>query len=106
MLDNINYRYALTNQIEQLKQATISKLCLSVNGGMFDITPELIAFVSVLAKNSNSAILLDRNSLPVQIDNVEAFLDEAMRRYINITSAYYAEYNNIKKKRNISALNE
>ena len=107
MLDNINYRFALTNQLEQLKQSAAESLSLAYSGGLFDVSHELIAFVSTLKTlQPENAIILDRNRNPIVISDVNDFCQQLLEIYTSVVSKLNDDISLVKKKRTITALNE
>lgn len=101
-----NYKLSLQNQRENLKTKLTEQLVYAINGGLFDITQELISFVSVLSSKTETAVLLDKNKTPIQIESLSDFLDEILSRYISASNTYFSEYEKIKKVRSIKQLIE
>jgi len=102
-LKNSKYRLTLLNQFEQLRYKLKTKLHYSANGGTFSITPELIAFVDVMSKDSNEAIIIDNSDSPIFIDDLATFKSEICKIYNTVTKAIYEEFTELRKARNCAA---
>ena len=90
-----------------LKVKTQNLLSYSTNGGTFTVTQELIAFVNmaVIAKKE-SLILLDKNDIPIQIDNVTEFLEDISSLYFEVINEYYNDYQKLRSSRKIEKVLE
>lgn len=96
-----NYRTTLQQERESLQLKLNEQLIYGFNGGVFHITPELISFTNVLLRKTSTAVLLDHNDLPIEIEDLEEFVDEILSRYVEATNEYYEAYNKIKKARSV-----
>ena len=104
-LEFSKYRQTLNNQIELLKTKTNSLLNFSINGGTFLIRPELMFLVHRLIENGRTeSILLDKNDIPVKIDNLEDFLEDIDDRYFNVINEYSAEYEKLRQSRSVESI--
>lgn len=102
-----NFMVTLNNQKRLLKEKFEENLLYFYKGSQFTITKELITFVKLLEdKGIETAVLIDDNNLPVEVDNVIVFLDDILNSYFTASNDYLMEYNKIKKNRNISSLVE
>lgn len=100
-----NYMTTLSGQrkiaLEELQQ----HLIYYYNGASFTVSKELITFISTLNSLGNaSTVILDDNSIPVKIDNVQEFLDNILAIFYEAMNAYYIKYTAIKSKRKIEDL--
>lgn len=67
-------------------------------GGIFKIDQSFISYVKVmidLGKKSNT-VVLDINSNPIMIENLDNFLVEIIDRYVSALNRYHAEYQELK----------
>lgn len=104
-LEHCNYRQTLNNQLYSLKVKADNNLIISKAGGSFKIDPSLISFLSFLQSRShNEVVLLDQNSTPAKIDDIDEFLDEIIGRYFEVTNDYLEEYNTTRKARNVKKI--
>lgn len=104
-LEFANYRTTLNIQHNNMKSRVQTLLNYSVNGGTFSITHELISFVTTLInKDYSDVVLLDVYNNPIQIQDLENFLDELLSRYFEATNEYYADYTKLKQSRKIHKL--
>lgn len=101
-LEFANYRTALNLQHNNLKAKVETLLNYSINGGTFVISQELICFVELLIKkNYTSSVLLDVYKNPIQIEDLEEFLDEILSRYFEAVNEYHADYTKLKQSRKV-----
>lgn len=104
-LATANYRITLNNQKQNARLKLQKDLTYSVNGGIFNITPELISFVSALISNGkDEAILLDANKNPIEIENLQDFFDVLMEKYYQCMNDFLVEFKSIQKTRTAKAL--
>lgn len=90
-----------------LKVKTQNLLSYSVNGGTFQVTQELIAFVSMAVNaGKSSLILLDKNDIPIQIDDTAKFLDDTSSLYFEVINEYYNDYQKLRSSRKIEKVLE
>jgi hypothetical protein len=100
-----NYMVTLTNQrkiaLEEFKQNTI----YYYNGASFTASRELISFVKTLIElNHSSAPLLDDNGIPVDVKDLNVFLEELVQSHISALNKYFSVYNDLKTKRKVEDL--
>lgn len=90
-----------------LKVKTQNLLSYSTNGGTFTVTQELIAFVNIaVVAKKESLILLDKNDIPIQIDNVTEFLEDISSLYFEVINEYYNDYQKLRSSRKIEKVLE
>jgi len=106
-LEFSNYMVTINNQKRLLKERYYENLIYYFNGGQFTVTQNLISFCQVLVnRDQDSTILIDDNDLPVEIEDLEKFLDDILDVYWTSANEYYAEYEKLRKNRSISGLVE
>jgi predicted HTH transcriptional regulator len=104
-LEFANYRQTLNNQLQKIKVRAEGMLIFAKNGGSFTINRELICFLDYVDKQGmNDVALLDDNNLPVQIEDVKGFLSEITKRYFEVTSDYFKEYQEVRRARNVKTI--
>ena len=104
-LEFANYRTTLNVQHNALKAKVQTLLSYSINGGTFEISQELISFIKLLLdKEYTDAVLLDTYNNPIQIENLDDFLEEILSRYFEAVNEYHAEYQKIRKARKVHKL--
>ena len=100
-----NYMTALSNQRRVILEEFQQSLIYYFQGASFTIDSTLITFINALiARNTTSAVVLDDNSIPVEIPDLTAFLDEILSVYTSATNEYLVKYNQIKTKRRVGDL--
>ena len=94
----------IQNQIALLKFKVKNSLQISLAGGLFNITPELISHAQIYFNHYSdgrgtpvSAIFLDKNDNPIKIVCVEYFLNKMLEREAEVLNEYYVEYEKLKK---------
>jgi hypothetical protein len=101
-LDNIvnEIRLATDFQINKriLREKIQTDLHMTHNGGMFKITPELLAFVKTWPVDE--LYLEDVYENPIKIDR-QTFLVTAQQHYQTVMNTWHQEYEDLKKIRKI-----
>jgi hypothetical protein len=101
-LDNIvtEIRLATDFQINKriLREKIQTDLHMTHNGGMFKITPELLAFVKTWPVDE--LYLEDVYESPIKLDR-QTFLVTAQQHYQTVMNRWHQEYENLKKIRKI-----
>lgn len=87
--DRENARLALRERIQ-------AELVMTTNGGMFKITPELLAFVQTWP--IEDLYLEDVHGNPVQIDR-QVFLVQAQQHYHAVMNSWHNEYQELQQVR-------
>jgi hypothetical protein len=104
-LDFSNYMVTLNNQRRVIHEQFLETCVHYLNGGKFSITRDLITFCQTLRDNQqDSAILIDDNNSPVEVEDLQSFLDEILNIYFTTSYEYLDEYNKIKKNRKVEGL--
>lgn len=90
-----------------LKVKTQNLLSYSTNGGTFRVSQELIAFANMaLASGKTSLILLDKNDIPIQIDDTQTFVEEISSLYFEVINEYYNDYQKLRSSRKVEKVLE
>lgn len=90
-----------------LKVKTQNLLSYSTNGGTFRVSQELIAFVNMtVVSGKSSLILLDKNDIPIQIDDTTKFLEDISSLYFEVINEYYNDYQKLRSSRKIEKVLE
>jgi hypothetical protein len=105
-LDFANYRQTLAIQRKTLKETVEAELTYGYGGGIFKIDRTLLTFVQLLIDQgrTENIPLLDINSTPVLVTNLEEFKNEIFDRYFSATFKYLESYNKLKASRSIEKL--
>ena len=90
-----------------LKVKTQNLLSYSTNGGTFRVSQELIAFAKMaFDSGKTSLILLDKNDIPIQIDDTQKFVEEISSLYFEVINEYYNDYQKLRSSRKIEKVLE
>jgi len=81
-----------------LREKIQTDLHITHNGGMFKVTPELLAFVKTWPVDE--LYLEDIYQNPIQIDK-QTFLVTAQQHFISVMNRWHQEYDQLKKIRKI-----
>lgn len=101
------YRVTLFNQKENCKLKFKQALTFSKNGGVFAVDQQLISFVAVLTgRGQTEAILIDTNGNPINIENLEGFLDDITDRYYQATNDFLIDFKKIQSSRKTAPMME
>lgn len=93
-----NQKIALLDEFEQ---ATL----FFYNGGCFKIDQQLISFlVSLKLLNQTSTVLIDKNKMPIFIEDLSKFINQVTDCYFNASNKYLAEYQKLQQNRNIKSI--
>lgn len=105
-LDFAKYKETFEIQRKQAKEKLDARLTLGFDSGIFKIDRSLITFVQFLLDNGrNSDVpILDSNSNPILIKDLESFKIEILDRYFAGILEYYNENERIKKSRSVKKL--
>jgi|TARA_B110000977_G_scaffold109211_1_gene142076 hypothetical protein len=104
-LDFSNYMVTLNNQRRVIHEQFLETCVHYLNGGKFSISRDLITFCQTLRHNDqDSAILIDDNNTPVEVEDLQKFLDDILDIYFTTSYEYLDEYNKIKKNRKVEGL--
>ena len=101
-----NYMVTLNNQKRLLEEKYHENLLYFKNGCQFTVTKELITFVGmlILNKNDSDVVLVDDNSIPTLINDLNVFYDDILNVYFSASNEYHIKYNELKSKRSIEKL--
>ena len=90
-----------------LKVKTQNLLSYSTAGGSFTVDQSLISFMNFVVSNGKTEItLLDKNDIPVRIEDTEKFLDDISSLYFEVVNDYYNEYQKLRSARKIEKVLE
>jgi hypothetical protein len=90
-----------------LKVKTQNLLSYSTAGGSFIVDQSLISFMNFVVSSGKTEItLLDKNDIPVRIEDTEKFLDETSSLYFEVVNDYYNEYQKLRSSRKIEKVLE
>ena len=90
-----------------LKVKTQNLLSYSTNGGTFRVTQDLIGFMSfVVSSGKTETILLDKNDIPIKIEDTEKFLEDISSLYFEAVNEYYNDYQKLRSSRKIEKVLE
>lgn len=104
-LDFSNYMVTLNNQRRIIHEQFLENCVHYLNGGKFSVTKELINFCHTLIQNhQTSAILIDDNNTPIEVENLEDFHADILNIYFTNSNEYFKKYNEIKSTRKIEGL--
>ena len=102
-IEHANYRQTLGIERQRLKDKATAELTIAHNGGIFTVDKTLIGFINAL-KDYGAATILDDNDYPVEIEDLQQFLDKITGHYFEVTNRYLADYNTIRQKRTAAKL--
>ena len=90
-----------------LKVKTQNLLSYSTAGGSFTVDQSLISFMNFVVSSGKTEIsLLDKNDIPIRIEDTEKFLEEVSSLYFEVVNDYYNEYQQLRSSRKIEKVLE
>jgi glutamate/tyrosine decarboxylase-like PLP-dependent enzyme len=85
-----------------LKVKVQNLLSFSAYGGTFTVNQELIGFIGTLVNmGKKEVVILDKNENPIQIEDLEDFLEDITSLYFESVNEYYNDYQKLKSSRKI-----
>lgn len=100
-----NYMATFATQRRLLLEKFQEDLVLYKNGCEILVTETLISFCNtLLQKGKSRTVLIDANNMPVQIDDLDLFLQEILEIYATASNKYFSEYEKLKKNRSIEGI--
>jgi len=105
-LEFSNFITTINNQKRMIKEKYFQSLIYFVQGGQFTVTKELITFVTLLVEKGNieNIVLVDDNDRPIEISDLELFLEEVLSIYFESSNMYHQKYTELSKSRDIGSL--
>jgi len=90
-----------------LKVKTQNLLSYSTAGGSFSVDQSLISFMNFVVSSGKTEIsLLDKNDIPIRIEDTEKFLEDISSLYFEVVNDYYNEYQQLRSSRKIEKVLE
>jgi hypothetical protein len=104
--EQANYMATLANQKQILKEEFHQNLIYFYNGGSFVVTKELINFTKTLVDigNNAEAVLVDSNDIPVDVHDLNVFLENLLSIYHKAVNEYYTRYTQLRTSRTTEKL--
>lgn len=104
-LEFANYRVTLSNKKRDVKTRMQFLQSVHYKNGSFDANPLTISFVDALIRNKKTkAVIVDKNDNPVEIDDLEEFLDLLISAYTEASNEYKVQMDKVSKSRNIKKI--
>lgn len=100
-----NYMITLSNQRRLAFEELIQHSIYYTQGSSFTVNRELISFVKTLVDlGYKTTIILDDNSIPVEVKNCQDFLTAILEVYNESMNTYLKKFVEIKTKRRVGDL--
>jgi len=104
-LDFANYRMTLGNQKRNVKTRMQILQTVHYKSGTFIADAPTIAFINALMQHGKkSAIIVDNNETPIDIEDLNDFQDTLIGAYTEATNEYKIQIDKINRARNIKKL--
>jgi hypothetical protein len=104
-LEFANYRTTLSNQKRNVMSRMQILQTVHYNKGVFTADMKTIGFVNALiTANKQSAIIVDIKETPVEVSNLQEFLDLLVGAYTEATNEYKIQIDKLNKARNIKTI--
>ena len=106
-LDFSNTMQTFNLNKNNLKVKTQNLLNYSTNGGTFNIDQSLLGFMHmIVSSGKKEVIIMDKNDIPIKIENTEKFLEDISSLYFEAINKYYNDYQKLKSSRKIEKVLE
>jgi hypothetical protein len=103
-LAHANYMATIVQQRENLKLRYANSLLYAHNGGIFTVTPALLALVDLLVRQETvDTVLIDDKGLPIRIIDLADFLDAITSVYAEASNEYLLAWEELRKARSVEA---
>lgn len=103
-LEHANYKATIVQQRENLKLRYANALLHAHNGGLFTVTPSLLAMVDLVVRQGRTEmVLIDDKTLPIKIDDPAVFLDDILSVYAEASNEYLVGWEALRKARSVKA---
>jgi len=99
-----NYTRTFEDQRRLLKEKYFDSLVFYHAGGQFTIDKTLLSFVDLILKKQTSAVLIDDNDNPIQVDDLQSFYDDILSLYFESSNNFFTKITNLKTKRSVEKL--
>lgn len=101
-----NFMATLASQKQIYKEEYHQNLLYYHNGGSFTATPELITFTKSLVDlgHTTNIVLIDSNNIPIEVEDLSAFLEQILSVYYSAVNEYYSKYTQLKASRSAESL--
>lgn len=96
LLTEVKARFNHNSAKAYLKDKYESKLCIADQGGLWKITPELIAAVNGF--NTDSIVLVDSYGNPVKVNRAN-LLTKLEKTYADVMEQWHIEWSTLEKAR-------
>jgi hypothetical protein len=98
-----NLMATVANQKRILKEEYEQSLFYFENGGTFRADTTTITYVKTLKEliKESRLVVVDFNALPIEILDIDKFLQNLLDRHFQANNSYFAKFNELKKSRNI-----
>ena len=104
-LDFSNFMVTLNNQRKLIYEKFLENSVYYEQGGKFAVNKELINFChTLLQNNQTSAVFIDDNNTPVEIEDLQEFSDKILDVYFTTVNEYLFKFKEIKEKRTSEGL--
>jgi len=99
-----NFTRTFEDQKSILKESYFDSLIYYSNGGQFTVNKSLLSFINLLLEKQDSAVIIDDNDNPFQIENLQEFYDNILDLYFQSSNEYYEKVRGLKTKRSVEKL--
>lgn len=104
-LEFANYRITLSNKKRDIKTRMEFLQAVHYRKGSFIANEKTISFVDTLIRaNKKSAVIVDKNDNPIEVEDLTEFLDLLIGAYTEATNEYKVQMEKVAKSRNIKKI--
>jgi hypothetical protein len=103
--DIANLMATMANQKRILKEEFEQTLFYFHNGGTFQATSALIAYVqSLKLLELEETVIVDNNGIPILVKSLSNFLEQLLDCHVRANNLYFTKYEDLKKSRSVESI--
>jgi|11_taG_2_1085331.scaffolds.fasta_scaffold00045_26 hypothetical protein len=104
-LEQSNLMVVINQQKRIIKQQYQADLVHYQKGCQFTADQELISFCqSMIQLGQTQSVIIDDNSIPCLVENLENFASDLVETYASATNGYFNKYERLKTQRNTNGI--
>ena len=104
-LEFANYRITLGNRKRDIRAHMLFLQTLHYINGVFFANETIIGFIdALLRQNKTKSIVVDTNENPVEIEDLQEFMDLLLGAYSEASNEYKVQMDKVTKSRNIKKI--
>ena len=105
LVNDANFIAVIDNQINLETSKFRGRVYFFHNGGKFHLNPNFLVYVKMLlSEDKDIAVIIDSNSIPITVDDLEEFYNDASEQYYDALNSYANEYKKLIESRSVNEI--